>query len=208
MVAAFLGAGAPACSRSAPPAPPGSPWIAAPDDTGRLAAPSALPDAKADAADASPIDSDLLPQTPDKPTPFSAALDARMALLWAAIVSDDPDAATPAFFPLGAYQQVKDVADPAADWKRRLVAAYRRDIHTLHASLGDEAGAAKLVSYEVPDGRARWVDPGEEWNKLGYYRVFGTKFHYDLDGTARWFEVKSMISWRGEWYVVHLSAIR
>ena len=114
----------------------------------------------------------------------------------------------PFFFPLGAYLQVKDVSDPASDWKRRLVAAYRRDIHALHARLGSGAESARLVALEVPEARARWVDPGEEYNKLGYYRVFGSKLHVEVDGATRTFDVKSLISWRGEWYVVHLSAIQ
>jgi hypothetical protein len=113
----------------------------------------------------------------------------------------------PFFFPLEAYEQVKDVGDPASDWKHRLVAAYERDIHALHARLAD-ATSARLTTLEVPDARARWVEPGEEWNKLGYFRVFGSKLRYEADGESRAFEIKSLISWRGEWYVVHLSAIR
>jgi hypothetical protein len=131
-----------------------------------------------------------------------------MGLLWTAIVNDDPDTAMPAFFPVAAYQQVKDVGDPAADWKHRLVSAYRHDIHALHASLGEAAGDAKLLSFDVPDARARWVDPGEEWNKIGYFRVFGSKLRYTAGGTEHAIEVKSLISWRGQWYVVHLSGIR
>ena len=50
--------------------------------------------------------------------------------------------------------------------------------------------------------------PGEEYNKIGYYRVFGSQIRYEAKGEARSFEVKSLISWRGEWFVVHLSAIR
>ena len=61
---------------------------------------------------------------------------------------------------------------------------------------------------EVPEARGRWVDPGEEYNKIGYYRVFGSRLRYELDGDAHAFDVKSLISWRGEWYVVHLSAIK
>ena len=121
--------------------------------------------------------------------------------------SDDPDQAMPFFFPLGAYRQVKDVTDPAADWKHRLVAAYRRDIHALHARLGADPSGAKLLGLDVPEARARWVEPGEEWNKLGYYRVFGTKLRYSAGGEEHAFDVKSLISWRGEWFVVHLSAI-
>jgi len=113
----------------------------------------------------------------------------------------------PMFFPLPAYRQVKDVADPASDWKRRLVAAYARDIHALHARLGDGAASATLRGLDVPDARARWVEPGEEYNRLGYYRVFGSRLRYEVDGASRAFDVKSLISWRGEWYVVHFGAI-
>jgi hypothetical protein len=149
-----------------------------------------------------------LPQTHDKPAASGAAFDARVHALWEAIAVDDPDRAMPFFFPLGAYQQVKDIGDPASDWKRRLVAAYKRDIHALHARLGVDAPHATLVGLDLPDARARWVDPGEEYNKIGYYRVFGSKLRYEVDGQARSFDVKSLISWRGEWYVVHLSAIQ
>ncbi len=103
---------------------------------------------------------------------------------------------------------MKDIPDPASDWKHRLVAAYSRDIHALHARLGSDARRATLSGLEVPEARARWVDPGEEYNKIGYYRVFGSRLRYVVDGDARSFDVKSLISWRGEWYVVHLSAIK
>jgi hypothetical protein len=113
----------------------------------------------------------------------------------------------PFFFPLGAYAQVKDVADPAADWNRRLAAAYRRDIHALHARLA-ETSPAKLLGLSVPEERARWIEPGEEYNKIGYFRVFGSKLRFDVDGRESSFDVKSLISWRGEWFIVHLSAIK
>jgi hypothetical protein len=149
-----------------------------------------------------------LPQTHDVPHAAGAPFEARVAALWNAIVTDDADAALPAFFPLGAYKQVKDIPDPASDWKHRLVAAYARDIHALHARLGTNADSAKLVGLDVPEARGRWVEPGEEYNKIGYYRVFGSKLRYEAGGEARSFDVKSLISWRGEWYVVHLSAIK
>jgi hypothetical protein len=114
----------------------------------------------------------------------------------------------PFFFPLAAYQQVKDVGDPAADWNRRLVAAFRYDIHTLHARLGADPGRARFVSLDVPETHARWVEPGEEWNKVGYYRVFGSKIRYAVEGEPHSFDVQSLISWRGEWFVVHLNAVR
>jgi hypothetical protein len=206
---------APGCRRQEPPTPDASPSIALPE----LPAPTSLvgpiPDVR---PSPSPIpdvpespttttEAALLPQTHALPLASGPAFDARVRALWDAIVDDDPGAAMAFFFPLGAYEQVKDVSSPAADWRQRLVAAYRRDVGTLHARLGADASRARFVALDVPEPRARWVEPGEEWNKIGYYRAFGSKLRYTVDGNDRSFDVKSLISWRGEWYVVHLSAI-
>jgi hypothetical protein len=145
------------------------------------------------------------------PQVSGAAFEARVAALWEGIVSDDPEAAMPFFFPLAAYQQVKDVGSPTADWKYRLVAAFARDIHALHGRLtaaGEGQLAVRDVALDVPVARARWVEPGEEYNKIGYFRVFGSKLRYESGGVEHTFDVKSLISWRGQWYVVHLSAIK
>jgi hypothetical protein len=103
---------------------------------------------------------------------------------------------------------VKAIPNPAGDWRRRLVAAYTRDIHKLHQRLGDDASRATFSRIEVPEERGRWVEPNEESNKLGYYRVYGTRIWYEIDGKQRSFDVTSLISWRGEWYVVHLSGFK
>lgn len=149
-----------------------------------------------------------LPQTRDRPAARSPALDARAAALWDGIVHDDPDKAMPFFFPVTAYAQVKAIGSPASDWRRRLVGAYARDIHALHERLGGKATSAKLVRLEVPDVRARWIEPGEEYNKLGYWRVYGTRVIYEVAGEERSFDLSSLISWRGEWYVVHLTGFK
>jgi hypothetical protein len=149
-----------------------------------------------------------LPQTRDRPAPSSPPLDARVAALWEGIVHDDPDRAMPFFFPVSAYEQVKAIPSPASDWRRRLVAAYKRDIHGLSKRLGDKAESAKLVRLDVPDERARWVEPNEESNKLGYWRVYGTRIVYEVDGKQRALDISSLISWRGEWYVVHLTGFK
>jgi hypothetical protein len=224
LIASALAAG---CDRREPPAPVGSPSVALPElappapvrdlsggpsttsASGPTApAPSSPPAAPSAPPDAIAVDPATLPQTRDRPKASGAAFDARVRALWDAIVADDPDRALVFFFPLGGYEQVKDVGDPATDWRRRLVAAYTHDIHTLHARLGADAPRATLTGLDVPEARGRWVDPGEEYNKIGYYRVFGSRLRFEVDGEARSFEVKSLISWRGDWYVVHLSAIR
>jgi hypothetical protein len=220
IAAGLVGLAGLGCTRGEPPAPDASPSVALPELRPAQPGPdaasaSAAATAVAPSSPASPApppsasaDPATLPQTHDHPPASGAAFDAGVAALWAGIVADDPEKAMPFFFPLAAYQQVKDVSDPASDWKRRLVAAYGRDVHGLHKRLGADAARATFVGFEVPDAHARWVDPGEEYNKIGYYRVFNSKLRYTVDGEARAFEVKSLISWRGEWYVVHLGAIQ
>jgi len=196
-----------ACTHREPPAPEGSHASALPEFDTPSAPSTAPPVPDAGIANAS-ADPALLPQTREVPRATGVAFEARVAALWEAIVADDPDRAMAFFFPLGAYEQVKDVGSPGADWKHRLVAAYTRDIHALHSHLGNAGAHARLVGLDVPDGRARWVEPHEEYNKIGYFRVFGSKLRYEVEGTAYAFDVKSLISWRGQWYVVHLSAIK
>jgi hypothetical protein len=155
-------------------------------------------------ASAAPIDPGTLPQTRDEPESDSASLAARGEALFEAIQNDDPDRAMGAFFPRAAYEQVKAITNPASDWKYRLVANFKRDIHVAHFALGRKSTACKFISLD-PGPSPRWVEPGEEGNKLGYFRVYGSKLRYSIDGQPRTIEVTSLISWRGEWYVVHLA---
>lgn len=205
------------CTRGEPPSPVGVDGAVSVLPGPASAPASSAPAPTADAPDAAPArpvasgaDPGSLPQTRDKPSAEGEAFEARAAALWSAIVEDDPDRAMPFFFPLSAYEQVKAIGNPAADWRRRLVAAYKRDIHALHKRLGDKAATAKLVRVAVPEERARWVEPDEEYNKLGYWRVYGTRIIWqpEPDAKERSFEITSLISWRGEWYVVHLTGFK
>jgi hypothetical protein len=165
-------------------------------------------DAAASPAASATVDPGTLAQTDAKPSSDAEVFKRRMETLWDAVVHDEPERALPAFFPRTAYEQVKAVGNPEADWRRRLVGAYRRDIHALHKRLGAHAGEAKLLGIDVPPDRPRWVEPGEEYNKLGYWRVYGTRVRYEVEGRERSFGVSSLISWRGEWYVVHLTGFK
>jgi hypothetical protein len=221
------------CTRRAPPAPEGiDPTVAAlppPSDAPRNAIPDAAHggagsplSAPLDTTSAvdrldSGVDPGTLPQTKDKPSSSPAdggsptsdeAFALRSSTLWEAIVRDEPDRAMPFFFPVTAYEQVKAIPSPASDWRRRLVTAFKRDVHGLNKRLGDKAAAAKLVRLDVPNDRARWVEPNEESNRLGYWRVYGTRIIYQFDGKERSLEISSLISWRGEWYVVHLTGFK
>lgn len=204
------------CKRGEPPTPPGVVASVAPMPGPVVSSPVATTSDAGEAGDGASSaakvdpgpDPGTLPQTRDKPEASGAAFEARTAALWQGIVKDDADRALPFFFPVTAYEQVKAISHPAADWRRRLFAAYKRDIHALHKRLGEHAESAKFLRIEVPDDRARWIEPNEESNKIGYYRVYGTRLVYEVDGKERTFEVSSLISWRGQWYVVHLTGFK
>ncbi|MGO9711432.1 MAG: hypothetical protein ACLQBL_21390 [Polyangiaceae bacterium] len=178
-----------------------------PIDAGSASPGAAAPDAAAAVA-TSGEESGKLGQTRARPEPSGEQFDARVRALFDGIARDDVEHAMPFFFPLTAYAQVKAIANPAADWKARLVGNYARDIHALHAKLGPNAARARFLGIDVPMDRARWVEPGEEYNRIGYFRVYGSKLRGELDGAPVTIDVKSLISWRGEWFIVHLTGVK
>jgi hypothetical protein len=128
-----------------------------------------------------------------------------MRLLADSILSGDAEPAKVTFFPLVAYAQVKDVQKPERDYRYRLMANFERDVREYHKALGKQAEQAQFLGAEVPEERAQWTKPGKEGNRLGYYRVLRSRLRFRLaSGGEKAFELTSMISWRGEWYVVHL----
>lgn len=153
------------------------------------------------------VDPGTLSQTADVPTTSRPAFNARVQALWQAIVDGTPDEALPFFFPRSAYLQVKAIRDPGGDWQTRLIANFDQDIGALHRALGTSATGATLLGIDVPPNPV-WIRPGVEFNRLSYWRVYGTEVRYQVAGVTHRFPIASMISWRGEWYVVHLSSIR
>lgn len=200
-------AGAPA--DEAPPAAANSPREAGEAPGGvAAAARAAAPD-----PDPTPVLTDAegkaLPQTEDRPRGDSPALFAGAERLFEAIVKDDAEVALPFFFPVVAYEQVKDIAKPARDWEWRLVSAFKRNVHEYHRALGKDREACRFLRIEVPEQGIQWMKPGSEGNRLGYFRVLRSKLVYqDAQGQERSLEITSLISWRGEWYVVHLHGFR
>jgi hypothetical protein len=148
-----------------------------------------------------------LPQTRALPSASTQVFDDEMTDLWTAIVTGNTSVAIQSFFPLGAYQQVKAIADPTADWNGRLVGDYVLDIQAAHSFLGASAATAQLVQVIVPSQYAAWIDPGVCYNRVGYWHVPGSRLVYRVDGQLRSIGIASLISWRGQWYVVHLGAV-
>ena len=179
---------------------------------GCASAPPAAPPAKAtttpeQAATTTTTDPGVLPQTTTLPSSATAPFRAEMAALWQGIVDDSAQEAMAAFFPRSAYLQVKAVADPAADFEDRLVAEYGLDIAAAHGLVAAGPGPAALVEVLVPTQYAHWVPPGTCLNRVGYYEVADSRLVYRHGTAVRSFGVASLISWRGQWYVVHLGAV-
>jgi hypothetical protein len=148
-----------------------------------------------------------LPQTRALPGAATPVFQAEMADLWTAVVTGQPATAVPAFFPLSAYKQVKAIADPAADWNARLFGDFRLDVGAAHRLLGPGAGRTRLVRVIVPSADAAWIHPGVCYNSVGYWHVGGARLVYQQDGHLRSIGIASLISWRGQWYVVHFGAV-
>jgi hypothetical protein len=127
--------------------------------------------------------------------------------LWRGIRHDSPHAALYAFFPLRAYEKVKAIGDPSGDYTGRLLLDYRLDLHAAHELLGADPGAARLIRVIVPHADIHWVPPGACDNGLGYYEVPNSRLVYRVAGRVRSIGIASLISWRGNWYVVHLGAV-
>jgi hypothetical protein len=148
-----------------------------------------------------------LHQTMAFPSAHTRVFRAEMTDLWAAVVADRPSFGIDAFFPLTAYQQVKAIADPTADWHNRLFADFRIDVVAAHQLLGPSARTARLVQVIVPSAQASWIVPGVCDNGVGYWHVAGARVVYREQGQLRSFGIASLISWRGRWYVVHFGAV-
>ena len=130
-----------------------------------------------------------------------------MASLWAGVVRDSLASALPAFFPRGAYLQLKAINSASSDWSGRLVRDYGLDLSAAHALLGRDPTRAGLITVDVPSSYGHWVQPEACYNSVGYYELPNARVVYGQDGQIRSFGIASMISWRGVWYVVHLGAI-
>jgi len=188
-------AGAASALRS--PAPAASPsGQASPSTTPSPAGPpSALPVAPGAGA---------RPQTRALPSADSAAFREAMTDLWLAVTTGNARLALPAFFPLAAYEQVKAIPYPAADWHDRLWHDFALDVGAAHHLVGSDA---RLVRVIVPASDAAWIDPGVCVNSIGYWHVPGARVVYSEHGQERSFGIASLISWRGVWYVVHFGAV-
>jgi hypothetical protein len=141
-------------------------------------------------------------QTVPPPRPPASEVADKIRAVFEAILRDDPALAAHSFFPRDAFLLVKDIKDPGAYYDQ-LRRRFDSDIHALHASVpGIER--AKFDRFELVQ-RGGYVPPHAEGNRLPYWASRHSLLHYRLDGQARHFEVRVLITWDDRWYVIHLS---
>jgi hypothetical protein len=145
-----------------------------------------------------------LPQTSTLPRTDDAAFNAVVHDIWLAVTTGNPRYALPAFFPEKAYEQVKAIADPAGDWESRLWYDFTLDVAAAHKLVKPGAVLTKVT---VPAQYAQWISPGGCYNNTGYWHVPGSRVVYREDGVTHSFGIASLISWRGDWYLVHFGAV-
>jgi len=145
-----------------------------------------------------------LKQTQAFPSTKSVAFRNAIHDLWLAVTTGKSRFALPAFFPEAAYEQLKAIAYPAGDWQNRLWYDFTLDVMAAHDLVGRNA---KLVRVIVPNEYAAWVSPGACYNSIGYWHVPGARVVYQEGSQLRSFGIASLISWRGDWYVVHFGAV-
>jgi hypothetical protein len=176
-------------------APPTAPTTSAAPQATASPSPAALPVAPG---------AGVLPQTSAFPSTRSVVFSHAMDDLWLAVSAGNARFALPAFFPEAAYKQVKAIPYPAADWQDRLWYDFALDVRAAHGLL---APGARLVRVIVPGEEAAWVYPGACYNSVGYWHVGGARVVYLEHGQDRSFGIASLISWRGEWYVIHFGEV-
>jgi hypothetical protein len=158
--------------------------------------PSALPVGAADAG--------TLPQTSALPKTDGTAFNNAVHDLWLAVTTGNPDYAKPAFFPEKAYEQVKAIADPESDWQGRLWLDFTLDLAAVHKLVKPGATFVKVIA---PTEYEQWIPPGACYNSTGYWHLPGSRMVYREGGVTHSFGIASFISWRGDWYLIHLGAL-
>jgi hypothetical protein len=151
-----------------------------------------------------PANVGALPQTNALPKTTDPAFSNAVHDIWLAVTTGNPDYALPAFFPEKAYEQVKAIADQKADWQDRLWYDFTLDIAAVHKLAGKNPALVKVVT---PTQYAQWIPVGACTNSIGYWHLPGSRIVYREGGVTHSFGIASFISWRGNWYVIHLGAL-
>ncbi len=147
-----------------------------------------------------------LPQTNQKPSLSSKSLALRMQELYTGIASDSITTALGSYLTLDSYRQIKGLSNNSFDYANRLLQHFALDVEAAHALFASQ-GQTTYVGFRADASYANWVLPNTCYNKLGYWHLPGVRLLYKVGGITRSIGVISLISYRGEYYVVHLGAI-
>ncbi len=194
-----------ASTTTAPPPPPSS----APPATTTTETPSST--ASATAADdagappPAPKDADYDPANKAKPPIDSEELQARARGLFDAVVQNNPSLGEDFWFPKEPFLILKDIKDPGKYWDQ-LHRAYVKDIEKLHNKRKSWEGA-EFEKFE-PGSPPKWVKPGDEGNKIGYFRTVKGNLVFKAEGKSHKLEVRVIISWQKRWYITHLGKFK
>ncbi len=143
--------------------------------------------------------------TNDEEVVLDDDLHQRASELFHALQTGRTEASESMWFPRDPFLALKNVKDPGLYWDN-LHAAYLRDVAELHKTLG-LAEEDSFLRLEVVHP-ARWVRPGEEANRIGYFRTYRARLTYLHAGKERSIELHTMITWHGHLYVTHLRRVR
>ncbi|MEZ4293839.1 MAG: hypothetical protein R3B70_02600 [Polyangiaceae bacterium] len=187
---------------SAPPASTSADSASAPEP-----APSASASATdtADAGTPPPKEPDYDPKNKAKPPVDSEELQARARGLFDAVVQNNAALGEPLWFPREPFLILKDIKDPGKYWDQ-LHRAFVKDVEKLHKKRKSWEGT-EFVKFE-PGSPPKWVKPGDEGNKIGYYRTVKGNLVYSFEGKNHKLEVRVMISWQNRWYITHLGKFK
>lgn len=132
-------------------------------------------------------------------------LQERAKALLDAVIHDEPQLGDSFWFPKEPFIPLKDVKGPDKYWEQ-LHRTFAGDIHKLHKKRKSWDGVV-FEKFEI-GSKPKWVKPGEEANKIGYHRSFSGHLFYTADGKSDSFEVRTVITWQGRWFITHLSKFK
>ena len=143
-------------------------------------------------------------QTTQEPS-FGTPLTHLMKQVFSAIESGNSSTALQSFFPEAPYVSMKAglIAYPAADYKNRLVAFFKLDLAAYRNAFAGRMPST-FVGVNANPKFAQWIAPGACENSIGYWHVPGVRMVVRRNGRLVSAAVFSLISWRGQWYVIHL----
>ncbi len=135
--------------------------------------------------------------------PSRASLASVAARVARDLLVDQPRAS--AFFPLAPYVAMKTglLTSPRGDWNDRLWAFYQLDVASAHHLLALH-GPVHYAGYRANLSSVTWIYPGGCENLFGYWHLPGVRLEFRGPRGVVSLLIASLISWRGQWYVVHL----